>query len=72
MKHPTTIIKNPSNQLIKCKVCNEEKILGNERIVLTRICYTCTLRLIPYYIPEEQHYNYIRLKGLLHYESNES
>jgi hypothetical protein len=48
---------------IKCKRCDKPKILANERIIQTGVCYQCTGEIVPNHIPESQHIQYLQMKG---------
>jgi hypothetical protein len=50
-------------QMVKCKVCHDQKVIANERIRKTSVCFMCARRIVPKYIPKEQHIKYLLLKG---------
>jgi hypothetical protein len=52
-----------NNKSVKCIVCNQPKLLANDRIKQTGVCYHCTDIIIPSHIPKSQHIQYLRKKG---------
>jgi hypothetical protein len=59
MKNHQIISKNS----VVCKRCGKIKILANERIKATGVCYVCVDEIVPPHIPESQHIRYLQMKG---------
>ena len=45
--------------MTRCRRCGDQKILANERIRTTKLCYMCANKMVPSHIPKEQWITYI-------------